>query len=72
MYGITNRCSIHEEQIRAWITGAGAVKGGKALTLVKGHGLLAWQRCWLPYRTANPLRVCVRMRALYPLIGLPR
>jgi hypothetical protein len=43
----------HEEQIRTWISGTGAGKGGKALTLVKVQELLARQGCQVPYRTLH-------------------
>ncbi len=43
----------YEEQIRTWIAGTGAGKGGKALTLVKVHELLARQGCQVPYRTLH-------------------
>lgn len=43
----------HEEQIRAWMCSDGAGKGGRALTLVKVHELLARQGCQVPYRTLH-------------------
>lgn len=45
--------AVHEEQIRAWITGTGPGKTGRALTLVKVHELLARQGCQVPYRTLH-------------------
>lgn len=45
--------AAHEEQIRAWISGTGAGKGGRALTLVKVQELLARQGCQVPYRTLH-------------------
>nr|QKY82448.1 IS21 family transposase [Arthrobacter sp. IN13] len=44
---------VHEEQIRAWISAAGTGKGGRALTLVKVHELLARRGCQVPYRTLH-------------------
>jgi transposase len=43
----------HEEQIRGWVTGTGAGKAGRALTLVKVHELLSRQGCQVPYRTLH-------------------
>ncbi|MHA7290435.1 IS21 family transposase [Arthrobacter sp. MDT3-24] len=43
----------HEEQIRAWVTGTGTGKAGRALTLVKVHELLSRQGCQVPYRTLH-------------------
>lgn len=45
--------TAHEEQIRTSISGTGAGKIGKALTLVKIHELLARQGCQVPYRTLH-------------------
>ncbi|MBP2413243.1 transposase [Arthrobacter stackebrandtii] len=43
----------HEEQIRAWVTGTGTGKAGRALNLVKVHELLSRQGCQVPYRTLH-------------------
>jgi transposase len=43
----------HEEQIRAWVTGTGTGKAGRALTLVRVHELLSRQGCQVPYRTLH-------------------
>lgn len=40
--------AAHEEQIRDWISGAGAAKTGRALSLVKVHEVLARQGCQVP------------------------
>lgn len=46
----------HEEQIRAWVTGTGTGKAGRALTLVKVHELLSRQGCQVPYPDVAPFR----------------
>lgn len=45
--------AVHEEQIRSWISGAGAGKLGRALSLVKIQELLVRQGCQVPYRTLH-------------------
>lgn len=42
-----------EDQIRAWLTGKGAGKDERPLTVVKVHELLARQGCVVPYRTVH-------------------